>query len=145
MCQPMPKDRWRPVEFFAFLWLLWSIFHTQKKKSHQIPYVFNGYSHGDTLLKEIYIQHLSPTCLWYSSYYLIYILLSVLIAGSQQMENMYSDKHRKLQFYIYKLRWKQDVCSALGEKQEQNYFWNEFSKWAFLFLIIRFSNKKKIF
>lgn len=74
------------------------------KKSHKIPHIFNGYSHGDMLLKEIYIQHLSPTCLWYCNYYLIYILLSVPIAGSQQMENMYSGKHRKLQFYTYKLR-----------------------------------------
>lgn len=87
------------------------------KKRHQIPHIFNCYSHGDTLLKEIYIQHLSPTCLWYSNYYLMYILLSVLIVGSQQMENMYSDKHRKLQFYTYKLRWKRGVCSALGKKQ----------------------------
>lgn len=72
---------------------------------------------GDTLFKEMYIQHLSPTCLWYSKHYLISILLYILIAGSQQMENVYSDKHRNLQFYSYKLRWKQDVCSALGKKR----------------------------
>lgn len=114
MCQPMPKDMWHPVEFFSFLWLLY-LTHTHTHKRYQIPYVFSCCTHGDTLLKEIYTQHLSPTCLWYSNYYLMYILLSILIAGSQQMGNMYSYKDRKLQFYTYKL--KRDVCSAFCEKQ----------------------------
>ena len=78
--------------------------------------VLNCYSHGETLFREIYIQHLSATCLWYSKYYLIYISLYVLIATSEKTGNTDGDKHSELKLYHLQAKMKERCLFCSWQK-----------------------------